>query len=356
MSAEKKDNKNNCIEALRGGAILLIAVYHLLYKFTSSMADDWAGLYLLKKLPLVNHWGEIGVAIFLVITSYLLYSSKEQKHFKISDYYKSKLIRLWPTYFLAVTFTYFVTKVITYPNYERTVLDFFLNITWINGFVNAPYIDGAHWYMTVLVSLIAVNGLIRKLKIDKRIETYILWVSIAGTAKLVSQLLAKKGILSYFALISAGIYKVLGGGYIGIAAMGILYHIIRDEHYSLSKNEAWKCIILVVISSAYTIVATNVWRLIFTFFSIVLLELCLRKGNKPFKSRWAILAGAISYSFYLIHQQLGYVIEYQLSSNSGQYSIIFFVLSILIAFIVSLMIYALVRTVENRILIRSPKG
>lgn len=355
MSVKKTNKSNHCIEALRGGAILLVAVYHLLYKYPSSMVPDWAGLNVLQKIPLVNHWGEIGVSIFLVITSYFLYSSKKQRNFRIWDYYLNKLLRLWPAYFLAVSVTFIVSRAFPYPNYERTVLDYFLNITWINGYINLPYIDGSHWYMTVLISLIVVNGIIKKLKIDDRIETYIIWVSIAGVAKLVSQLLLGREITTYLALAFAGVYKILGGGYIGIACLCIVYHIIRDHNYSLGKAELFKCVVLFIVSSAYTVVATNIFRLIFTYISIVILEICLRKGTMPFKSRLALIAGAFSYPFYLIHQQLGYIVEFRLGIlfNNRNYNMAFFAAALGISFLAALLIYVIVNEVEKLIRIKN---
>lgn len=40
--------------------------------------------------------------------------------------------------------------------------DWILNIFFINGFIGTRYVDGAHWYLTILISFIVIISIAKK--------------------------------------------------------------------------------------------------------------------------------------------------------------------------------------------------
>lgn len=346
----RTNGRNNSIEGLRGVSIIVIVTYHLLYKFTINYAANWPGVTVLKHIPLMNHFGEFGVSIFLVISSYFLYSGKTKENsFSVTAYFKAKIIRLWPAYAMAVSLTFIVTLILPMDGYQRSFSDYFLNITWINGFIGTPYIDGAHWYMTALVSFIVVVGFLRFLRIDHKVETYLMWVCVAGGFKAISEIIHRTINIQPLELLFSGMYKVLGGGFVGIACIGIVYHIVRDRKYALSKKEWLTVIILVGVCIAYTIAATNIWRVIFLLPALLLMELCLREKATCLNTKGLVCLGVISYPLYLIHQQVGYSLEQiMMNLNNGDFDFIFFIVTVLIVLMVAVGLYK-----TNKLLIRN---
>lgn len=55
----------------------------------------------------------------------------------------------------------------TYISLMSTWADCILNLTFINGFMGSPYVDGAHWYLTTFISFTIISGIGKKLKIEK---------------------------------------------------------------------------------------------------------------------------------------------------------------------------------------------
>ena len=338
MGKTVQTKKNLSVEGLRGIAILFIAVYHLLYKFTTDYAQNWSGLKIVKKFPLVSHWGAIGVGIFFIISAYFLYSEKETADFSYFDFLKKKLLRLYPLYAVCITITYVVSLFLRYPDYTKTFRDYLLNLFLINGYIGTPYIDGAHWYLTALISFILVTGLLKKCRKDKNPVFYAVWIATAGIAKGVAVLLVKLKLnFLHCDLVFSGIYKILGGGFIGICCIGIILHMFMAGHLENTYKKI-TALVVVAMSIGYTIGATNLWRVWSTVIAVVIVVLCLKNKLNFMGNRVFVAMGAISYPFYLCHQEIGYFIGYKLKAVFSAYHIWYLLLALIVAFVIAFLL------------------
>lgn len=110
-------------------------------------------------------------------------------------------MRIWPSYFVAITLCFVLTRFIELPNRTVTTVDYLLNIPFINGYIGTDYVDGAHWYLTILVSGIVIYSIILKYKDKTQCCLLMLWLFSIG-------ILLKFKPLVFIGTISYSIYLI----------------------------------------------------------------------------------------------------------------------------------------------------
>lgn len=63
--------KNLQIEGLRGCCVVIVAFFHIFCRFSQ--------VYLSKNISLMQHWGDFGVTVFLLISSYFLFPLRDTR-------------------------------------------------------------------------------------------------------------------------------------------------------------------------------------------------------------------------------------------------------------------------------------
>ena len=168
-------SRNQQVEGLRGVAIMIIVLYHVVFRFQQ--------IYL-GEMTWTNPMGRFGTCLFMIISCYYLVDfKKSNSDFSLSRYLKKKFWRLWPCYAIAITITAVVIHIWPLPERMSTLTDWILNIIFVNGFIDTPYIDGAHWYLTTLISFIVISGIAKKIKLDKTPFFYLGWMIVFVIAK-----------------------------------------------------------------------------------------------------------------------------------------------------------------------------
>lgn len=89
-------NKNNCIQALRGIAALMVVFFHL--------SPHWALHPFLAKSEIFTRWGFAGVDIFFVLSGYVVYASADRNNFLLKPFMTRRALRIylgyWPVFLL----------------------------------------------------------------------------------------------------------------------------------------------------------------------------------------------------------------------------------------------------------------
>lgn len=280
------------IEGLRAVGILMVVIYHFCYRFQEIYINN----YNMNNFG-ISYWGKFGVGLFIIISGCFI--TPETNNFNLIKFYIRKLIRLWPTYSLCISITFLFTHLWYLPNRTVKLKDFLLNIFFINGFIGNNYIDGAHWYLTYLISFIFIIGIISLLKQNQQIWIYVLWLILS----IILKYIYFDNYILY--LLKSGLYILIGGKYVGYILIGIsikrLYN--SDDKRKLNLMLIIFSIIGIFITSAVVeglgaIVLSNA-----VFFS-------LKEKLKFLKWKPLIYIASISYPLYLIHQNIGYQIMY----------------------------------------------
>ncbi len=276
------------LDALRGLAAISVVFFHYTFQYTEVFHPSQATLF---QFPL----GRYGVQLFFIISGYVIFMTLEKTSSPL-DFIVSRFSRLYPCYWAAMLLTFSVVRIYPLPGYEVSFKQAFFNLTMLHKWFNVASVDNVYWTLTVELSfyfLIFVVFLTRGMKYIEALGFLLLTLMVINKSYLtifhlhIPNIITVSEFLIYGHLFFAGIlfYNLKTKGhkwyrYFGLGACLLVQHLLRDKPY----------VTLVVV----------VW---FLFFYLFILNRLSWLAHKPL-----LYLGTISYSLYLVHQVIGYVI------------------------------------------------
>ena len=276
-------NRLQELDGIRGIAALSVVIYHYFYRYND--------IYGHQEIPVDwSYAGKYGVQLFFMVSGFVIFWSLE-KIKKPTDFLVSRFSRLYPTFWFCSFLTFSIVAVFGLPGRELSYVEALLNFSMIHEYFNVNHIDGVYWTLTVELTFyiwMFLFYLTNNLKSAEYIFTPFVLLSILDATDTVAfpPILTKILLLEYIAYFIAGIcfYKI-----------------------AYKKSNVWTGFVLMfcLISTAF-IYSPKVSVLTGTFYAIFF---GVSKGwltylsFKPFT-----FVGGISYSLYLIHQNIGYVV------------------------------------------------
>ena len=314
------DKRNDQIDNLRGYSALLIAVFHIFYRYLQiyhpGMEPGW-----------MMYFGDVGICIFIIVTGFFLKaSSTGGKKESVVKFYFRKIIRLWPLYFLCISITWVCVYLFGLPGREVSFVDYLLNIPFVNGFIGRPYVDGAHWYLTTIISLFFVYGFISCiLKKEKTIIVYIIWFIVCDGLILFGK---------------PGFAQFIGGQYLGNAVCGLA---LRNVLLSEGKKErySWGCLIVLCFISIVAV--RGISGVICHSIGFLIVALAATKRLWIVSNQLGGWLSIISFSLYLIHQNIAYLIIYSCERVIGNYNVLLSVVALALVIILAIPLSAFER-------------
>lgn len=287
--------KNLQIEGLRGCCVLIVVLYHVFCRYAQEYLDG--------NIPWMQHWGSFGVTVFLMISAFFLIPQKTSGGGYREFVHKIK--RLWPSYAVCLTITFIINLLLPLPGRGGDLRDYLWNLSFLNGYIGTGYIDRAHWYMTTLLSLIVVMCAIKAFGLAHKAESYLVWSCAVLVLKAVN--------LDKLA-------NILGGTYVFIACFGFtLAALVHSGTFIKKDIYHLKWYTVIALELAFTYRYYGLVRIVELMIALVLIIGCL--SGRLHIMEWKPLQffGAISYTLYLLHQNVAYTIEYYLMQFVGEY-------------------------------------
>jgi len=321
----KQSHRFKELDALRGLAALMVMFFH----FSLGRALPFEFKYL--------RLGNTGVELFFMISGFVIFMSFEHIT-KSSQFIKSRLIRLYPTYWIVVTFTYLLIVIVSFRNPIPGNIDFktYLgNMTMFQYYLKIPDLDGPYWTMIIEMTFYILMLLLFRFKQLKHVIvigviTCLIMQALYFTASapLVSELITALPLLIYAPLFFAGIifFQIKTGRgnqlyyYIFIGG----FFICQIINYKYIRNN-------IFMSQAEYAVMLTIYFSLFILFVNHKLQFIVSKTTLFF--------GKISYALYLIHQYLSINFIIPTLMNKLHFR---FIIAALIAFIVSTLLAALI--------------
>lgn len=286
------------LDGLRGLAALLVVGYHYTTRYQELFGHP-APLRL--SLPL----GHYGVQLFFVISGFVIFMTLERTQ-DWRDFLVSRFARLFPAYWVAVLLTWLVVWRFSLPGREVPASAMWINLTMLQGWLHAPHVDGVYWTLTVELAFYAMVLCLHALRLLPRLP-----LVVAGwlCAMLVSHWAETR--LGWRWTDMARTTLLLEHANLFMAGM-LLYRGVRGE----GGRRATAGLLLACLLVEFVVHGAESGLVCAVFFGLLLVALRPAGGGRVALSAPPLVwLGGISYSLYLLHQNIGYVLLRSLYSE-----------------------------------------
>ncbi len=291
---ENKKSRILELDALRGMAAMAVVLFHFTFGYDNSLGQLSADKFYFR-------YGYLGVHLFFLISGFVIFMTLEKTK-KSLDFLVSRFSRLYPAYWAAIIITIIITSILSVP-FQQGIYNFsqvLINFSMLQYFFKIKDVDGAYWTLAVeLTFYFLMWGIFvfKKLPYIKLICLVWLFLSV---------IFARYNIIfeNYIRVILILNYAPL---FIG----GISFYLILK-----SKNEYfYHAIAIISLFCNYYInykldvnfITYPIITMFYGLFYLFIYDKLSFLTNKAF-----LYLGTISYTLYLIHENIGNAIIYWL--------------------------------------------
>lgn len=289
----------NEMDLLRFLAAMAVVFYH--YAFRGHAADDMSAMpYPL--LANVARYGYLGVDLFFIISGFVILMTAANG--SLRSFLVSRIVRLYPAFWACCTLTFVLTLLLGGYRYRADLSQYLVNLTMLSEFFHVEAIDGVYWSLFVelrfyaLVTLLLLCG-----RIDQ-IEPILVGWLVATVLLLIWPIrrLNTWLITDYSANFIAGAtcFLIWSRGQsarrVGLLVMAWILALWQAMHSLPGLEQHYDTRL-----SSITVAG------IITVFFLVMFLVATRCTGVFARRRW-VLAGALTYPLYLLHQHIGFMI------------------------------------------------
>lgn len=274
------------LDVFRGVAALSVLIYHYTQRF-DELYGHASGVVLFSA-------GKYGVDLFFMISGFVIFMTLMRTRRGL-DFVASRFSRLFPAYWAAVVLTFCIVAGVGLPGREITSLQALINFSMLQEFFFVPSVDSVYWTLALELSFYAVMFAFYQAHLLARIDAICFgWmVFVIGNA-LLSQ---------HFGLqLPARLQLILLTHYAHLFAAGIILYLVKHQGMTLLRG-----IMLVgcVLTQWYL---TGPTAALYTGVALVCLLAATQGWLHMLTIKPLIFFGTISYSLYLLHQNIGYIV------------------------------------------------
>lgn len=276
------------LDVLRGLAAAAVMLFHYTVRYGQ--------IYGFPFPPLVRiGYGFFGVELFFCISGFVIFMTLDRTR-RPMDFVVSRVARLWPAFIVAVLGTHLLVRCIGLPGREVTDAQALLNLTMIPELLHVPFVDGVYWSLQVELIFYAWMLLAFRCGLLKHVRL-LLWAGLAPAAVYAA---ARIGL--HRALPSLGATLLLVD-YVPFFVIGMTAYRVRVQGCVRPADAA----ILVAACTLATISQSPAHG------AVALLGCLLFCAVALDRLRWLargplVFLGTISYTLYLLHQNVGYIV------------------------------------------------
>jgi len=280
------------LDAIRGIAALMVVFFHYTVRYGQ--------IYGYSVKPFFTfELGKYGVQLFFIVSGFVIFLTLDKTTYAV-DFIVSRFSRLYPTYWAAVILTFCVVHLFHLTGREVSFCHALINLTMFQRWFNVSNVDGVYWTLAVELSFYLIMYVLFITKQIKRIDIVIVfWLFLI--------------FLTHFLEVNKAVHipiivkSLLLLDYGNLFIAGIIFYKIKH------KTNIFNCLILLIsLLAEFYLHGKLVWLVAGYFFVFYLFS----RGRLNFLSiKPLIYLGNISYSLYLIHQNIGYVVIRNLDAH-----------------------------------------
>ncbi|HEX7822481.1 MAG TPA: acyltransferase [Sphingobium sp.] len=271
------------LDALRGIGAILVLNYH----YSSRYPELFPGR---AHVPFHLFSGNYRVMLFFAISGFAIFFTL--KHLtRASDFVANRMARLFPAYWCAMLLTLSAEYIGNVPQLQIAAGDAVVNLTMVQAYFYVPALDGAYWTLAFEIGFYVCMLALWRLGALKRIEGALLgW-------------LLCKWVMFYWHGMPTRVAELMVLNWIPFFGIGMLsYRVWAGERCWRDQIPYFLAILLVVAQTCPPEQLLAALCITGCFAAMVegrLEWICARP---------LLWLGSISYSLYLVHQNIGFVI------------------------------------------------
>jgi peptidoglycan/LPS O-acetylase OafA/YrhL len=319
IDKNKRSRRYAELDVFRGLAIISVLLYHYTTRYNE--------IYGYTEMPFAFPYGYLGVEFFYIISGFVIYMSIENTKNSF-DFILKRFSRLYPAYWVSIGITFGLVSLFTLPGRQSSFCDAMINLTMLQDWIGrVEYVDGAYWVLSRFISFYFIIFLINKFNLnDKIIQLCVIWVLLIFASKVA----ADTGIRIPFRIKLT--FLLTDGSFFII---GIMFYLSKKYGFKLSISLVIVfCLICIYFVNGKAIFIASI---IFSSFFILFCNGRLKFINvKPLT--WL---GGISYSLYLLHQNIGYIIIRKLDSLHVNFLVILIIPTIISLLLATAVTYSI---------------
>jgi peptidoglycan/LPS O-acetylase OafA/YrhL len=279
------------LDVLRGLAAFAVMIFHYTVRYHELFAPGGPVLH-------GSSLGENAVHLFFMISGFVIFMTLSKTRTAL-DFVVSRFSRLFPVYWVAVLLTFTVVSVSPLPGRTPTLTQLIVNLTMLQKWLHFPEVDGVYWTLAIELSFYAIMLGVFLAGQLRRIEWLVIpWLLCQCTWAVLGHKYDLPKIVEISLLLK----------YAHLFLAGILFYRLRIEGAMPLRHS-----LLVCCLGIQFLLQGATAGLFTTGFFAAFYALTFGRLNWIAK-RPLVLLGAISYSLYLVHQNIGYVIMRRLES------------------------------------------
>jgi peptidoglycan/LPS O-acetylase OafA/YrhL len=291
LLTNKKDNRILELDSLRGLAALGVLLWH----YTNHFYD----IYRPHQSPSFSfQFGCYGFHLFFIISGFVIFMTLEKTKHPL-DFMVSRFSRLYPTYWLCVFTTFLAVRSFPLPGREVGIKSAIFNLTMLQNWYGIKNVDGVYWTLGIELAFYAIIFIVFLTKNSMKIEMFgLVWLILMifsikfrdAAHFALPAFVIKSGLLTYGHLFFAG----------------ILFYNLKTKGNTWQRN-----VYILLCLSVQFLVPDPEFPNAFVVAAIFIIFYLFVFNRLKFLIIFPLIfLGDISYSFYLIHQNIGYIILY----------------------------------------------
>jgi peptidoglycan/LPS O-acetylase OafA/YrhL len=273
------------IDGLRGMAALAVALFHYFSRYDALYGHSFTP-------PAFAEYGYLGVHLFFVISGFCVMNAASVIDRPL-DFLWARLVRLYPAFVIALLLTFVVVALFGLAGRESGFNVLAVNLLMVQEYFGIAHIDDVYWTLTLELSFYAWISLFLLFNQLKNIEPWLLvWVVLSAVMTLEAFNIQTGIVIRELFLLQ----------YIEFFATGICI-------FGLQKNRDKRMTYILLAACMLSIFSAYPGDTALYLFALIgIFYLAVTKNIWCLTARPIVFLGAISYAFYLVHQNIGYVI------------------------------------------------
>ena len=289
ITANSSVNSTNRIpelDVLRGFAAIVVMIYHYTVVFSSMVDHIDYRVY----VP----YGVYAVHLFFIISGFVISMTLEHTH-RPMDFVVSRFSRLYPVFWVAVLLTQSVVWLSPHTEFSVSWRDALANLTMVAEVFHAPLVDNVYWSLVIELIFYIIIFFIWRYGLLPKIEFLVIpWC--------------------LFQILAAYSYSFIGYQcpqvitvalllkYAHLFMAGILFYRLR----TIGENISTLLLIVACLCTEFLVQGSSAGIFCVGFF--IIFYFLVRNKLNVIAIKPLIFIGSISYSLYLIHQNIGFEI------------------------------------------------